>query len=73
MLEVRWVVAGAILGMLISTVIVPPTRRIKVLPQPADTSIYHVDSGCVRFISEEVPCTAEPESLNLLASRQWHS
>lgn len=69
MLEARWVVAGAIVGMLISTVLVPPTRKVKVLPQPADTSPFHVETGCVRFVSEEVPCTADPESLNLLASR----
>jgi hypothetical protein len=68
MLEARWVVAGAIVGMLISTVLIPPTRKVKVLPQPADTSTFHVDTGCVRFISEEVPCTAEPDSLNLLAT-----
>ena len=69
MIELRWVVAGVIFGLLISTVIVPPTRKIKVLPQPYDDSTYQVDSGCVRFVSEEVPCTAEPESLNLLASK----
>lgn len=68
MLEARWVVAGAIVGLLISTVVVPPNRKVKVLPQPLDTSTFHVDTGCVRFISEEVPCTAEPSSLNLLAS-----
>ena len=69
MLDARWIVAGAIVGMLISTVIVPPNRKIKVLPSPSDSSPFHVDSGCVRFIAEEVPCTAEPDSLNLLASR----
>jgi hypothetical protein len=69
MLEARWMVAGAIVGMLISTVLVPPNRKVKVLPSPADTSAFHVDSGCVRFISEEVPCTSDPTSLNLLASR----
>lgn len=69
MIELRWVVAGVILGMLIATVIVPPTRKLKVLPQPYDNSTFHVDSGCVRFVSEEVPCTAEPDSLNLLASK----
>jgi hypothetical protein len=69
MLDARWIVAGAIVGMLISTVLVPPNRRVKVLPTPADASPFHVDSGCVRFIAEEVPCTAEPDSLNLLASR----
>lgn len=69
MLEARWVVAGAIVGMLISTVLIPPTRKVKVLPSPADSSPFHVDSGCVRFLAVEVPCTAEPDSLNLLASK----
>lgn len=69
MIEPRWVVAGAIFGMLISTVIIPPTRKVKTLPSPHDTSSFHTDVGCVRFVSEEVPCTAEPDSLNLLASR----
>lgn len=69
MLDARWMVAGAIVGMLISTVLVPPNRKVKVLPSPADTSAFHVDTGCVRFVSEEVPCTSEPDSLNLLATR----
>jgi hypothetical protein len=69
MLEAKWVVAGAIVGLLISTVIIPPNRKVKVLPTPSDTSPFHVDTGCVRFISEEVPCTAEPDSLNLLATK----
>ncbi len=69
MFEPKWIVAGAIVGMLLSTVIIPPTRKIKVLPQPLDESPFHTDAGCVRFVSEEVPCTAETGSLNLLASR----
>ena len=68
MLDARWMVAGAIVGMLISTVLVPPNRKVKVLPSPADTSAFHVDTGCVRFVSEEVPCTSDPTSLNLLAT-----
>lgn len=69
MLEARWVVVGVIVGLLIGTVMIPPTRKVKVLPQPHDDSTYHVDSGCVRFVSEEVPCSQEPGSLNLLASK----
>lgn len=69
MLEAKWVVAGVIIGLLIGTVMIPPTRKIKVLPQPRDETTYHVESGCVHFVSEEVPCTEEPESLNLLASK----
>jgi hypothetical protein len=69
MFEAKWIVAGVIIGMLIGTVMIPPTRKIKVLPQPHDATTYHTETGCVRFVSEEVPCTAEPESLNLLASK----
>lgn len=70
MFEIHWVVAGVIVGLLISTVMVPPTRKIKVLPQPHDKTTYHTESGCVRFISEEVPCTDDSDSLNLLADKQ---
>jgi hypothetical protein len=69
MIELRWVAAGVIVGMLISTVMIPPTRKTKTLPSPHDNSVYSTDTGCVRFVSEEVPCTAEPDSLNLLASK----
>lgn len=70
MLELRWIVAGVILGLLLSTVFIPPTRKVKVLPQPRDESLFQTDTGCVRFVSEEVPCNAEPDSLNLLAAKQ---
>jgi hypothetical protein len=69
MFEIRWIAAGVILGLLISTVMVPPSRKIKTLPSPNDESTYHTGTGCVRFVSEEVPCTAEPDSLNLLANK----
>lgn len=69
MIELRWVVAGLIIGMLLSTVFIPPTRKQKVLPQPYDGGPFHTDTGCVRFVADEVPCTAEPDSLNLLASK----
>jgi hypothetical protein len=74
MIELPWLVAGLILGLLVSAVSVPPARKVKSLPQPNDSSIYHTDDGCVRFNAIEVPCTQEPTSLNLLASvskKQW--
>ena len=70
MLELRWIVAGLILGLLISTVTIPPTRKIKSVPQPYDSDVYHTQTGCVRFRSEEVPCVEGADSLNLLASKQ---
>jgi hypothetical protein len=68
MIHLLWVVSGLIVGLLISTVFIPPTRKEKVLPSPFDPNTYHTETGCVRFVSEEVPCTQEPDSLNLLAS-----
>jgi hypothetical protein len=69
MIQIPWVVGGIIIGMLISTVIVPPTRKQPTLPQPHDASVYTTDTGCVRFEGIEVPCTADTDSLNLLASK----
>lgn len=68
MLELPWIVVGIVTGLLLSTVIIPPTRKIKAVPSPHDSGIYHTDTGCVRFSAMEVPCPAEADSLNLLAS-----
>ena len=68
MIQLKWLIAGLIVGLLISTVLIPPTRKKISIPQPNDSSIYHKDSGCVRFDAVEVLCVSEPDSLNLLAS-----
>jgi hypothetical protein len=68
MLELQWISAGLIFGLLIATVLIPPTRKQVKVPQPNDNSIYHTDTGCVRFMSVEVPCVEGADSLNLLAS-----
>jgi hypothetical protein len=69
MFEVPWIVTGMIVGLLFSTVFIPPTRTVKSLPTPHDRDVYHTETGCVRFEAVEVPCPDEPASLNLLASR----
>lgn len=68
MIELRWLSAGLIVGMLLSTVFVPPARKLKTVPAPNDSSVYYTETGCVRFVSEEVPCVESADSLNLLAS-----
>jgi len=70
MIELKWMVGGLIFGLLVSTVVIPPTRKKITVPQPNDSSIYHTDTGCVRFDAIEVPCVHEADSLNLLASTQ---
>jgi hypothetical protein len=74
MIELRWLVAGLVIGLLIATVLVPPTRKKMSVPSPADRSVYHTDTGCVRFTAVEVPCVEGADSLNALASlakKQW--
>jgi hypothetical protein len=77
MIELRWLVAGLVFGLLIATVLVPPTRKKMSVPSPADRSVYHTDTGCVRFTSVEVPCVEGADSLNALADlasvakKQW--
>ena len=74
MIELRWLVAGLVVGLLIATVLVPPTRKKLSVPSPADRSVYHTDTGCVRFTAVEVPCVEGADSLNALASlakKQW--
>lgn len=74
MIELRWLVAGLVFGLLIATVLVPPTRKKLSVPSPADRSVFHTDTGCVRFTAVEVPCVEGADSLNALASvavKQW--
>uniref|UniRef100_A0A6C0AJL0 Uncharacterized protein n=1 Tax=viral metagenome TaxID=1070528 RepID=A0A6C0AJL0_9ZZZZ len=70
MLEVKWVIIGILTGLVIGCVFVPPTRKSIGVPSPGSKEVFHTDTGCVRFDSTEVPCTAEPDSMNLLASQK---
>ena len=68
MIQVHWLVGGLIFGLVVATVLIPPTRKVPSVPDPKDPSIvYRTETGCVRLVSTEVPCTAEPDSFNLLA------
>ena len=69
MLQLKWLVGGIIVGMLISTILIPPTRNEVKVPVPNDSSTYHTPTGCVHVESIEVPCGDEADSLNLLASK----
>jgi len=68
MFQLVWIVAGAIVGLLIACVLVPPTRKQVSVPSPYDNDIFHTDTGCVRTHAIEVPCGEEADSFNLLAS-----
>ena len=70
LIQLPWLVAGVLTGLVIGTVFVPPTRKTPAVPRPGDPEVFHTDTGCVRFEATEVPCTAEPDSLNLLAAQK---
>ena len=68
MFQLVWIAAGAIIGMLIACIVVPPTRKQVTVPSPHDTDVFHTDTGCIRTHAIEVPCGVEADSFNLLAS-----
>ena len=68
MFQVVWIAAGAIVGMLIACIVIPPTRKQVSVPTPHDRGIFHTDTGCIRTHAIEVPCGQEADSFNLLAS-----
>jgi len=70
LIQLHWVVAGLLSGLVIGTVFNPPTRKVPSVPHPGDPEVFHTETGCVRFVATEVPCTAEPDSLNLLATQK---
>ena len=68
MFHLAWIAAGVIIGMLIACIVIPTTRKQVAVPSPHDTGVFHTDTGCVRTNAIEVPCGAESDSFNLLAS-----
>ena len=70
MIEVTWLIVGFLTGLILGAVFVPPTRKSVGVPSPGGKEVFQTETGCVRFEATEVPCTAEPDSLNLLASQK---
>jgi hypothetical protein len=69
MFSVTWLFVGALVGMLLVSVFVPPKRNNAQLPVPFSSSVFHTGTGCVKFKSVEVPCVGKTSSLNFVASQ----
>jgi hypothetical protein len=69
MLTLLWVFVGFLVGLLIVSVFQPPLRKHSGVPTPRDTVSFRTETGCVRFKTEEVPCSANSKSLNFVASQ----
>jgi hypothetical protein len=68
MFSLLWIFIGAIVGLLLVSVFIPPFRPDMQLPTPFDTRPMRANSGCVKFKTMEVPCTLTATTLNFIAS-----
>jgi hypothetical protein len=57
---------GAILGLFIVSIFTPVTHIESELPTPGAPKKFHLKSGCITVHSEEVSCSTEAISLNLI-------
>ena len=69
MIDFFWLFVGILTGLLITSVFIPPPRKINGLPMPNAENVFHTDVGCVKFITKEVECGPNATSLNLVASQ----
>ena len=68
-MKLPYLFAGLLAGLVIGTVSSPPTRKKPKVPEPHETTTYRSETGCVRVVATEVPCPADPDSLNLLGAQ----
>jgi hypothetical protein len=68
MFNIIYVFAGFLVGMIITTVFIPPMTRKKLLPDVRDPSKILknpvVENGCFRAKAYQISCTAEVDALN---------
>ena len=63
MLSLLWIFVGALVGLLIVSVFEPSMRAEMRVPLPNDKSVLRTHTGCVKFSTSEVPCSANATSL----------
>lgn len=68
-LQLPYLFAGLLAGLIIGSVSSPPTRKVPKAPTPNDQSVYRTETGCVRVRAVEVACPYNPDSLNLLGAQ----
>jgi hypothetical protein len=69
MFSIFWLFVGFLTGLTISAVFTPPIRDIPQLPTPDSDRLLYTGTGCVKFITKEVPCGKDSTSLNFIASQ----
>jgi hypothetical protein len=61
---------GIILGLFMVSLFIPVFHSERELPIPGPPQIFHTKSGCIKITSEEVSCSSEAISLNLINDRK---
>lgn len=69
MLSFFWIFVGAVTGLLVTSVFSPPLRASQDVPSPYCKDTFQTKTGCVKFRTEEVPCSEGASSLNFIASQ----
>jgi len=69
MISTFWLFVGFLAGLLITSVFNPAERKLADVPTPHDRLTYQTESGCVKFKTDEVDCTGNETSLNVIASQ----
>jgi len=62
--------AGVILGLFMVAIFTPVMHIQPEMPMPGNPKKFHTKTGCVRVYSEEVSCSTEAISLNLINDRK---
>jgi len=61
---------GALTGLFMVSIFTPVTHKQIELPVPGKPKQYHTKMGCVKIISEEVSCSTQAISLNVINDRK---
>jgi hypothetical protein len=68
MFDVVWVLVGFLVGMIITSIFVPPTTKKKLVPDVQNPEMVFrnpkIENGCFRARAYQVACTSTIDILN---------
>lgn len=67
---IPYLFAGIIVGLFIVSIFNPVKHEIPELPTPDSDKIFHTKAGCVKIRADEVQCSSEGISLNVINDRE---
>lgn len=68
MFDVVWVLVGFVVGMIITSIFVPPTTKKRLVPDVQNPEMVFrnpkIENGCFRARAYQVACTSTVDILN---------